>query len=144
MAYFEGEAFCTRKEYIEGRESRVMPTDLQMDELYIMMLALTATEPEKQAAKKLNRVIEIEKASSGAYLVKFTFLDNDLYPQLTTIGKIEEGYWTDTLGNIALGGDLPIVEGYFKTYRDEWDDGLQQINTSLDLSRTALGGMRGH
>jgi len=104
----------------------------------MVMMALANSTKAQAAAKLPSRVHTVTITTSGLYEVEFSFLNNDLQPQMETNGIFDDGYWINAKGNVVIG-KKDITSGYFKGYEDDIEKELQEIASGLHADSTGTG-----
>lgn len=131
MSYIEEANYCTLQEYETNKSTRLMPDELVIDDIYVLMMAVK-NQKREIAVKWPSTVLEIDPLNSGAHLIRFALLDQDLGKFATCTGKFDSGYWVDS-PNTTVPSNIKFREGYFKSLAGEWDDDLTRLLQSLQV-----------
>ena len=119
MGYLEA-AFCPRSEFKRGLPKRIHEAEIEKEELYTAMFALTTDSPDQQAAKLPIRVLQppLHDDRTGLAYVRADFLDKDLKPTLRRTMELGGGIWLpDSEAKICIQG-LDIEAAYLAEYGD--------------------------
>lgn len=118
MAFLDEGSMCSVSEYHARRSSRTNDQDVKPGELYMLMMLLH----NETAAKLPLRMLEVRQ-ESGAYAVKFTFLNNALEPTLKAESTLSDGFVQPPEGveieNRVSKERGEIVEAYLRDYFDD-------------------------
>lgn len=133
MSYVEGVGFCDPSEYQTGKNTRLMPEELYVDEVYLLMAALDY-QTREITVRWPSQILEVDAIKAGRHLVRFTLLDDTLQPYMTKTGKsgttrtgvFIDGLWVE-IDTHANPRNLRITEGYFKGFTNDWDDDLKHL-----------------
>ena len=134
MSYFEAASFCSAGEYRAGKNTHLMPSELQVNELYMLMMAVEYQKHDR-AVKWPSSVLEVQALRTGSHLIRFALLDEDLQHYSTGFAEFNAGFWVRSPNRPNLR-DMLIKEGYFKGYEDNFDHALREISQGLAQSST--------
>ena len=111
MSYFEAASFCSAGEYRAGKNTHLMPSELQVNELYMLMMAVEYQKHDR-AVKWPSSVLEVQALRTGSHLIRFALLDEDLQHYSTGFAEFNAGFWVRNPDRPNLR-EMLIKEGIF-------------------------------
>jgi hypothetical protein len=141
MSYLES-AFIPIEEYSASEKKRLLEGEFAVDAFYTAMYALAPNYHKYQAAKCSVQLLKIERRTSGLYKVIVGLLDLDLKLCGQRNATFLNGHWTNADDMLVYcdsqAEGLAVEMAHIKSYRDEFDKGLDNLEVSLSLDLRPL------
>ena len=120
MAFIEPADFCGFEEYRSGLSRRLHESQLQNNELYMLMMSLKSTT--REAARTPIRLLNIAD-KSGIAVVHFAFLDSELNPVTESSQNLADGLLSDfgeyKIRDPATKESFRVHTAYLKDYFED-------------------------
>jgi hypothetical protein len=133
MSYLEGSGFLTFDEYRQHEPSRVLADELQVDDVYNLMMLLAGGEHNVGVTPL--RVMGLSEVKLGTAAVRLAFLDQDFNTVIEANEVMRDGYFGPVKRVCFVDGvantRYDIARAYLRNYYDDAFGGLAEAASSI-------------